>query len=275
MSNPHGIPSIPILPPLDLSSTQESDETTGLVHLSVPVDAPSVSFLQSPVPSFAESFSTALTSPIQDGEDILKRSLPSLYPSQSLKKSVSVDSFVHYARDTSSPPGSARGNILRDTGTAEVSRNSTSQPPWSGRLRGESLSSVRRDHDAPSRIDHDVDLYDRRDSTTPEQTSSRRPSLIGQDGSKSPILPKGHLVLPSRTRNNSNATAPSSPQEVGELTSHSSMSSLPPTTTRGTSFSNPGRTRSVSVGYNPSSSSKRIVMNTLPAFVSFSLERES
>lgn len=254
---------LPVLPPLETSPFNANTD-----NLLVPADKDSASF-QSPSLSFAESFSTALSSPGEGSEETSKLPLSSLSPLQNLRKSISVDSFVQYGREGSrsysnqSPKHLKNG--LYDTDTGTDGNTHPEMEPWSGRHHGENSgsSSVPRDHDSPSPLDFDVD---RSDSLSDANSSERfrRISLKTQEPSIS-FVRGGHLPLPSRARNNSASMAPTVaiPWERGALPTVSSMSSLQSPSPRGSTYetSPAGRMRSGSLGYNPPQSSKRAIVN--------------
>ena len=213
---------------------------------------------QSPSLSVADSFSTAYTSAIPpDGlEETNHLGSSSLVLPQSLRKSVSVDSFAQYTGDEcSSGSGDPSAGPSRNLvyGIPFEAQAESSLPAWSSRLRGQSLSSIQRDYEPPFRPDFDVDRYDPLSLSRVERF--RRQSL------KSPEVPipsvrAGDLTLPART---TTMNAPSL-REHGDLPSVSSTSSLQSTSRRSNPFvPHPaGRLRSGSLGYMPA---KRTVVN--------------
>ncbi len=103
MSVPHKIPDLPSLPPLVMPSFPDATLTSPPSPDKVPSHV-----RQSPSLSVADSFSTAYTSAIPpDGlEETNHLGSSSLGLSQSLRKSVSVDSFAQCTGDESrSGPG--------------------------------------------------------------------------------------------------------------------------------------------------------------------------
>ncbi|KAH9486912.1 Ras guanine nucleotide exchange factor P [Psilocybe cubensis] len=251
---------IPVLPPLETSPFNTNND-----NLLVPADKDSASF-QSPSLSFAESFSTALSSPGDASEEATKLPLSSLSPLQNLRKSISVDSFVQYGREGSrnysnQSPKHLK-NSLYDTEMGTDSNTHPEVEPWSSRRENLSSSSTPVDHDSPSPLDFDVD---RSDSITDANSSERfrRISLKTQEPTI-PFIRGGHLPLPSRARNNS-ASMASTVTAIRERGVVSSMSSLqsPSLNSSTYEFFPAGRTRSGSLGYNPPQSSKRVVNTVL------------
>ncbi|KAF8973945.1 ras guanine nucleotide exchange factor domain-containing protein [Flammula alnicola] len=260
MSAAHELPGLPSLPPLALPSHPES--TLGSVTPPVPKAKEPSHFLQSPALSFAESFSTAYTSPSREEEDETTRLGPSsLAPPQNLRKSVSVDSFAQYSREGSRSQSNESSEPPRNLvyGIQVETQAHSDKPAWSPRHRGESLSSMHRDYDSSFPLDSDVDRYD--PISLPAIERFRHQSLKGQDPSKT-FIRGGELPLPSRAQNSSSATTPND-RERESLPSISSTSSLQSASRRGNAYVTPsaGRMRSGSLGYNPSSSSKRTVVN--------------
>ncbi|KAF9526442.1 ras guanine nucleotide exchange factor domain-containing protein [Crepidotus variabilis] len=199
--------------------------------------------LRSPAPSFAESFATARTSP-DDDEDadfvsLTRLGPPSstLAPPQSLRKSISVDSFAQYnsSRQLDSPRTPVEQHLSRQ--------------PWISRHRGESLSSV--DHPVARPMDADGDRYDPLSAAATERY--RRASLKVHEPPKSSIR-AGDLPLPSRSHNNSISTTASAPG-ISE--------SIPPSSSRPSSFKlGSSRSRSGSMNHVHSNPLKRIVIDT-------------
>jgi hypothetical protein len=255
-------PELLPLSPLETSLKKDPNPAAGQSNLSVPKDRDAARFLQSPTPSFAESFSTAFTSPDDEVDEATRLGLSSLAPPQSLRKSVSVDSFTPYNRDGSrtqlnSSPEPSHSNVYSAVPVAQ--RRSDAQV-WPGR-HNESLNALRRDHESSSPPDSDIDRYD--PISLPAIERFRHASLKSQDPSKPPLR-AGDLSLPSRTQSGS-AVASSSghgPREREHLPSLSSAS-LQASFRRGSAFAPPtvGRVRSGSLGYNPPNSSKRTIFN--------------
>ena len=260
MAATHELPGTLPLSPLD------PNLAAGQSNLSVPKDKDAAHFLQSPTPSFAESFSTALTSPDNQVEEAARLGLSSLAPPQGLRKSVSVDSFAPYNRDDSrnqSNPSPKPSHFNVYNAIQETQRRSDAQV-WPKR-HNESLTALRRDHESSSPLDSDIDRYD--PISLPAIERFRHLSLKSQDTIKA--FPRaGDLSLPSRTQS-SNLVASSSGHSHREREHLPSMSSP---SRRGSAFTTPtsGRVRSGSLGYNPPNSSKRMIINShIPPYVSW------
>lgn len=251
------------LPPSPLETpAQDPNPAAGQSNLSVPKDKNAVKFLQSPTPSFAESFSTAFTSPDDEVEEATRLGLSSLAPPQSLRKSVSVDSFNPHGSRTqlNSSPEPFHSNVHNTVPVTQ--RRSDDAQVWPGR-HNESLNALRRDHESSSPPDSDIDRYD--PISLPAIERFRHPSLKSQDPSKAPLRPgPGDLSLPSRTQSSSAVASSSShgPREREYLPSIPSPS-FQASSRRGSVFPSPtvGRVRSGSLGYNPPTSSKRTIIN--------------
>lgn len=263
MSVPHEIPDLPSLPPLVLPSFPGATLTPPLPS---PDKSPS-HLLQSPSPSVADSFATAYTSAIPaDGlEETNLLGSSSLAPPQSLRKSLSVDSFAQYAGDdcrsgSSNPSVGSSRNLVY--GIPFDGQGESSIPAWSSRSRGQSLSSMQRDHEPTFPPDSYVDCYDPLSMSRRERF--RRQSLKSPEA-PTPSVRAGDLTLPARI---STTNAPSI-REDGELPLVSSTSSLQSFSRRGSPFvTHPaGRLRSGSLGYNLPA--KRTVLNPhIPLVVS-------
>ncbi|KAF9015183.1 ras guanine nucleotide exchange factor domain-containing protein [Cyathus striatus] len=267
MASSHQPPSLPSLPPFSPLPPLQLPARPDSPTLSVP-------FIQSPAPSFADSFSTALTSP-PAADNVPTLSPDALVPPSNLRKSISVDSFVHYAREQ--PTRSSRSP------TVSAADPSKHLPPYihkrerdhrpSARNRGTSIGSVHDRYDSPALVDSDVDRYD---PFNPSSARFRRGSLKGQDPQRQ--IRAGELALPSRAPTLSTASSISSSKTASTgtastsileefphpLIASSSLQSLPPRKTA-TSFtsSNPGRTRSGSLGiYATSVAARRTATHT-------------
>ncbi|KAF9044714.1 ras GEF [Hymenopellis radicata] len=228
----------------------------------------------SPAPSFAESFSTALTSPSHMALDN-PPSTSLLPPPSSLKKSISVDSFVQYGRDhipiatrpnrghTSSALEAPKGLLFDPTHKIDRERRITI-----GRSRGASVSSAGDDRAVSVVGESDVE---RSDILNTPIDAYNRISLKGQDKGKS-FVSGGELPLPSRTPTLSTtssmssimtASTSSSTQEgVPRMQSASSLHSMARRSLPASSAA--GRSRSGSLGMYPTSnsSSRRMMINT-------------
>ena len=208
---------------------------------------PDKAYIQSPTPSFAESFSTALSSPADDSEGIARFCLSTYTSPHSLRKSTSVDSFAQLRDNSRSHP----------TETPAPKENASHPQPvpstrqlHRGRHRGESLGSAESRRDPATPADSDVDRYDPLNAAGSDRF--RRISLHSSKAS----IKGGDLPLPSRARNNSIAVTPISEEHGsrrGSLPSVSSTSSLQSSTKKmnGRVDSTTSRMRSGSLSFNP------------------------
>lgn len=232
--------------------------------------------LPSPAGSFVskESYSTAISSPTHVDLEIhpITKSTPdtnssSLILPQNLRKSISVDSFVHYGRETLSPVvtrpnrGHTGSALEPPTGLVGLRRefNHVNQP---GRSRGDSISSVK----SSLAEDSDADRSDTYNSSTERYRQTLKP----QDHVRS-FVPGGELPLPSRTPTLSTTSSMSS---IMSSTTSSSTQEATPSLRSASSLQSParpiasaGRTRSGSLGVY-SQNTRRIQINTQIASVS-------
>ncbi|KAJ2920332.1 hypothetical protein MD484_g209, partial [Candolleomyces efflorescens] len=161
--------------------------------------------VKSPVPSFADSFSTAYTSPVKEEDPDFHQRLLAPPSNHHLRKSISVDSFVN------SNLNGARTTRANSTADLDSPQNrayvhstapSTSQGRiWSGRSRGASVSSVQDGYESSSLLDSDVERFDpvkapaeRYRHVSLKAQEGRRPSLrvIGTSATgKSSVIRKG------------------------------------------------------------------------------------
>ncbi|KAK7058945.1 hypothetical protein VNI00_001569 [Paramarasmius palmivorus] len=250
-----------------LPDTIHTDSHTLTIHADIR-DAP-----RSPAPSFAskESFLTAISTPSAVDFDspipmTSPTSLLSPQPQGGLRKSVSVDSFVHYPREPH-PSVTTRPNRGNTGSALEPPRGLVSgfrkalgdQYLGNTRGRGSSISSVRDGYQSSIAGDSDVErsdiIIDRFKHT----------SLKGQDHARS-FLRGGELPLPSRTPTLSTtssmssimtASTSSSTQEGRSITQSQSLQSIP----RQAAVVS-GRTRSGSLGVYAPSSGRRMHINT-------------
>ncbi|KAF8898717.1 ras guanine nucleotide exchange factor domain-containing protein [Infundibulicybe gibba] len=250
----------PVLPPLDIPQDPQF-----LPLLDTPP------LVRSPTPSFTskDSFATAHSSVSPLPPRISPVRAPfSLSPPQSLRKSISVDSFVHYGRD-SQPPVPSRPNRVNTSSALDSPRpNPYSSSPvlprdreQSGRDRGASVSSSRDAYESSCGVDSDVERSDPLHSPVERY---RHPSLKEQ---ARPFVRAGELPLPARTHTLSSTSSMSSMittstdsstlEDVPRMHSVSSLQSLPH---RSTPFSAPGRVRSGSLGVYMPNSGKRSQM---------------
>lgn len=223
MANPPSLPHPPQLPPLDLQNTSEDTSA-----------------------AFTDQFST---------ENPAHNLPSSLSPPPTLRKSISVDSFVSppafsspRQRDVQPPP--QRSFVA---GLANAFRRESSSDLRSSRNRGTSVSSVRDQHQP---LDPDPD----RQPPADKEQRFRLPSLKGSESSRLALPVRGgELPLPARTPASANDSAvhPSSVSALadGTNTQNSSkrISNAP---------SNSGRSRSISIGAPTPTAARRIVINT-------------
>lgn len=241
---------------------------------------------KSPAASFMsrDSFSTAITSPSQTS--IASPSSPptgnTLGIPQSLRKSLSVDSFVQYGREPQ-PIVNTRPSRV-NTGTAldpprglvfnvsESLKRERDRRPQVTRDRGASLSSVDNGYQSSRNGDSDIE---RSDSVTSVDGYRR---VKGQEPSR-PSIPGGELPLPSRTptlstassmtSTTSTSTNSSNTQEGAPRTGIRATASLQSMARRTTPVDLSGRARSGSLGINPTSigAPRRMLINTQVAAV--------
>lgn len=243
--------------------------------LSIPSHRDSSSYLHSPIASSLasqDSFSAALSSsspmnPDGPTPDHLLPSSSSLAPPASLRKSISVDSFVNYGREASSSSTTTRPNRVHTESAMHPPKSlifSTGLKPEreqrapTGRTRGSSISVVADEYDPTL---SDTERYG------PLNTVSegvRRTSLKDQ---RKPVIRGGELPLPSRSLTLSTTSSISSISTTHEdsphVNTHISSSSQP---RRGTTLSldaipPSGRIRSGSLG-GIQSNPRHILINT-------------
>ncbi|EAU93003.2 hypothetical protein CC1G_06723 [Coprinopsis cinerea okayama7 len=224
--------------------------------------------INSPPPDAPDNFSTPPTSTLNDKDNHPSRLLSP--PTNLLRKSISVDSFVAASHNPSRPskhppePEPSRSRGYSAAPQPKVDRNY----PWSGRNRGASVSSVREDDDSPSFLDSDVERFD------PHVPIDRfrHASLKGQEAQR-PVIRGGELPLPSRTQGLSAASSMSSVLTASSSSSPRDPQSLPRTLSslqpsmrphQPTKKEHFGRARSGSLGvYTPAvHESRRMTINT-------------
>ncbi|KAK0208341.1 ras guanine nucleotide exchange factor domain-containing protein [Desarmillaria ectypa] len=268
LTSPTSLPAlqIPDRPSLSCATTSHPDNSD---HVTAG---------QSPAPSqrSRDSFSTALNSPSQIPVDFVElqpapaAAVASLLPlPPSLRKSISVDSFVHYGRDhtaiTTRPNRGHTGSSLDPPKGFDVTKKLDRDRRLLGRNRGASISTVGDDHDS---VVGESDI-ERSDALNSPIDGFKHVSLKGQDKGKT-FVSGGELPLPSRTPTLSTTssmssimtTSPSSStqESVPRMQSASSLQSMP---RRGIPLASPaGRTRSGSLGGYTPSSNRRMVINT-------------
>ncbi|KAF9459923.1 ras guanine nucleotide exchange factor domain-containing protein [Collybia nuda] len=272
MNAEHSLPPVPHLPPLHM--LEEYSSTYSSTPVEHRMDGPnSISF--SPTPSFAESFSTAYTSPSQADFENTTSHHPSLSPrpSMALRKSMSVDSIIPHNREvhslsqhpTRSPPSSLpKGHGSRDT---SLPQSEGLYNIYMGRHRGYSIGST-RDSNANDSYIVDSDI-ERSEPLTGSIDRYRHISLKGHDQLRPPIK-GGELPLPSRTpilsstssinSMNSSSTSSSTLESAPRKYSLISLQSTPEQGSISLSTVS-GRIRSGSLGMY-GNSGKRMLLNT-------------
>ena len=278
--------SLPCKPLPVMSATNEISvltipmptSTTSSSTLSVTNENHSATLLHSPASSSVKSFTTACTS--AEGQKSVNTRYPplSLPSPQSLRKSLSVDSFPNVGRESSR---SGRGYTVSDQNIPQnlvhsLSPDSPSRQgkhSFSVRHRGESLSTVYVDQDS-SPSESDIDRYDPLTISSTERF--RHLSLKNQEMHK-PLVRGGELPLPSRAQQNI-SISPLNTSNMSNfstvrppLASHSSFDS----SKRGNSYSsfNSSRSRSGSLGIYVANSLTRIAVSLYPrrAYIMFYL----
>lgn len=268
MTIAHELPSMPQFPPLEMPSPTATDPDPVVVPKP---GAPE--FLKSPVPSFADSFSTAYTSPDRedDAEDYHRLLAPPL--NHQLRKSISVDSFHNaslngtraHRSNTSAQLESPRSPTFQQANSQSDDREQI----WAGRGRGASVSSVQEGYESPSLLDSDVERFDPINVPTDRY---RLVSLKGQETQR-PTPRGGELLLPARSPAGLSATSSmssiisgsgnSSPKEAHPALR--SVTSLQASSLRTSqvSIKNIGRARSGSLGVHVvSTPARRMTINT-------------
>ncbi|TFK77078.1 ras GEF [Pluteus cervinus] len=186
-----------------------------------------------------------------------------LAPPQTLRKSISVDSFVKYGTESHSPPPSRPPvNMTRPPASSVsfVQRKDRDQNYLVSRHRGESLSNIKPVHESHYHVDSDVE---RSDILGFSGERHRHPSLRGMDYAK-PAIKGGELPLPARAPILSPASSMGSIMTAS--TSSTTLEDIPPSVPppsmpgiprRGTTSSLPAtttsRSRSGSLGVYGSS----------------------
>ncbi|KAF5390357.1 hypothetical protein D9757_002906 [Collybiopsis confluens] len=217
----------------------------------------------SPAGSFMskDSYATPFSFPGIDNIPVAKPAPlpPSPLPSQSLRKSISVDSFVHYGRDTLSPvvtrPNRGHtGSALEPPSGLVGLRRDLNHVNQSARSRGDSIGSVK------SFLAEDLDA-DRSGNYNSSSDRYKHASLKSPDPVRS-FVADGELPLPSRTPTLSttssmssimSSSTSSSTQEAASDLRSASLQQVPLALSS-------GRTRSGSVGVY--TQTRRIHINT-------------
>jgi hypothetical protein len=259
----HSLPSISPLPPIEMP-----DSPTYLPCSQNSPHQDHFSFIRrsSTSPASRNSFTTALSSTPASAEGPSRPSSPvhhlSLAPPQSLRKSISVDSF---RRDVPKPV-----TRPKRTNTDLALQVPVFPPPSALRdYEHRALQQATRNRrislstqgDCNPSIGEDSDLE-------PWPSSRRRVSLKGKD-QQHPFVRPGELKLPPRMPTLSSAssisslsTAPSSPREEYRLHATTSMQSIPGRMANPVLANISGRARSGSLGVNVDSGGKPMFINT-------------
>jgi hypothetical protein len=253
------LPPLPSKPLPVMSATNEipvltipvPTSTTGLSVIPLTNENHSATLLHSPASSSAKSFTTACTS--TEGQNHVNTRYPlSLPPPQSLRKSLSVDSFAKLGPQSSR---SGRGYTVPGQNPLHnlACGDSPSRPEkhTSIRHRGESFSTLYVDQDS-SPSESDIDRYD---PLTISSTERFRHLSLKNPEIHKPLVRGGELPLPSRAQQNTNIITSFSSVRP-PLASQSSFDS----SKRGNSYSslNASRSRSGSLGIYVANSLVRV-----------------
>src|ERR1700722_19813749 len=234
------------------------------------------------------SFSTVFTSSQHDATGPVESpnscgSSSSLSPSHGLRKSLSVDSLVQYARDDPFKVGPRPNRVYTNPSGMAPPSGLVFDPPsrmkrdyepfrQSTRFRGASVTSMGEDYDQSCVGDSDVE---RSDPLNRRGEAGRRISLKAQDMGRS-FVKAGELPLPSRTPTLSSTSSMSSASgtstsSLGHVPHPQSTLSMQSITRRATNpfvSITPGRTRSGSLGVYVTHSGKPTFVNTQAPIVS-------
>jgi hypothetical protein len=193
-----------------------------------------------------------------------------LLPQSTLRKSLSVDSFVQYSPNLTTRASRGNTNSAIEPPRSlvfDVSaglRRQREQQTAATRARGASVSSVK---DEAHISDSDVD---RIDSVVSSPTDPFRPISLKSQEQPAPLIRGGDLPLPARTPTlsttsslSSIVTASTSASTQDGVSRVQSTSSLQTTSRKTPAVIAAGRARSGSLGvYAPPSTSRRMVINT-------------
>lgn len=202
----HCLPAIPSLPPIEMPGDPDENIYLDLEH--DPIASPLSASSMAPQASFSSTSSSPVVPrnpPLITG--VSGAPSPSSTDSalQSLRKSISVDSFVGYDRETSPRVDGSRVNRGNTYSTLEVSRTRKLDPSMSPfhrepptfsqpyvRSRGASVSTMSHD----SAIEHRREIEPLQRLKRPSEI--RRGSVKGKDQVRTGPRP-GDLNLPPRT----------------------------------------------------------------------------
>lgn len=250
MATAHDFPDFSSVPPLMLS-TQHMDHPSVNETLTGEVSH----FLKSPAISFAESFTTAYTSPTpgEEYEDFSRLDMSSLSLSldQDIQHSVTNDSVPrsHQEDIAQTSTGNSFPTFSTGVGAPGEAQVVSMESTWSSRHRGESFSSLVTAHD----LDRDED-----EPISPVSGERFRHQSLQSQEAPIPFVRGGDLPLPSRTPTSS-LSGPSAHNE--QIVSSSSLQSIP---SQHGSYNTPGRVRSGSLGFGTPNFSRRTVVNAYP-----------
>ena len=254
------LPLIPSLPPLEMPESSDID----------PSILPSSSASRQPVTT---PFHPPIDTPTRSQSPELspsRLSSSSVSPRQGLRKSLSVDSFVQFGRDSASKPGTRPNRVNTESGL-DPPRGLVFEGPGlrrdrehcsARRSRGVSVSTASDEYDHYLVGDSDIE---RSSVLDPSSEGGRRDSMKSQEQIKS-FVGGGQLPLPSRTPTLSSTSSKSSISGTSSVTGGNSprlqyASSMQSISMRAI-VSGRGRTRSGSLGMHMGSSGKRIHINT-------------
>ena len=265
----HSLPSIPSLPPLHMPTDVPFTP-------SDPYDRESVTVTRNSSTS-RQSFSTALTSSrqgtpvITESNELRAPSPSSLSTPLGLRKSLSVDSFVQYSRETTSKAGSRPNRVQTSPGCTPQSgqpfeastqlKQEADAFRWSSQLRG---ASVGGESDQAFLGNSDIE---RSDSINLLSERGRRVLTKSHEKNKSPIY-GGELPLPSRTPTLSLPSNANTREYAPRLQTASSMQSIPRRGANTLTGITTGRARSGSLGVYVTHSGKPMLINTRVVSVS-------
>lgn len=180
----HSLPAIPTLPPIQMPDDDDYISIRSNRSL-LPID-PASSTASSPIS----------TSPAP---------LPCHPPQQSIRKSVSVDSFITFERDNSATPAGSRPRPIAHT-TVDSSdprkilharRHDAETAPLYVRTRGMSMTTWSDGHNSAVEQNFDSDSWQPLKKVS-EKT--RRGSLKGKEQARQPSRRPGDLKLPARNQ---------------------------------------------------------------------------
>ncbi|KAG1783933.1 ras guanine nucleotide exchange factor domain-containing protein [Suillus placidus] len=256
----HRLPAIPTLPPIQMPGDTDKNTYLDLGHDPiVPESTPSTS----PQASFSSTSSTLVvppSTPFDTSCSGFSSSTSTDPSSQSLRKSVSVDSFVGHDRETSQRKSSLRANkgntysTFEASGTHKQDGSLHSEPTLSQpsiRSRGASVSAMSQSRDSCIEHEREAELFQR----LKRPSEGRRGSVKGKDHLRTAPRP-GDLNLPPRMP----VQVIDDTRRLHSTTSLTSLSVCNPALANLTS----GRARSDSLGLQTTTASGRnLLIDTL------------